>query len=67
MLGLMAEGWSNTAIAGRLHLSISAVEKRVTAVFAKLGLQRTPDGNRRVLATRCYLEGPVISARQAVR
>ncbi|MFI6179030.1 MULTISPECIES: response regulator transcription factor [unclassified Nonomuraea] len=55
VLALMAEGWSNTGIADRLFVSLSAVEKHVTAVFAKLGLPASAAGNRRVLAVLHYL------------
>lgn len=55
VLALMAEGWSNTGIAAQLYVSLSAVEKHVTAVFAKLGLPASAAGNRRVLAVLHYL------------
>ncbi|MFF4195493.1 helix-turn-helix transcriptional regulator [Nonomuraea sp. NPDC001831] len=55
VLALMAEGWSNTGIADQLYVSLSAVEKHVTAVFAKLGLPASAAGNRRVLAVLHYL------------
>jgi DNA-binding NarL/FixJ family response regulator len=55
LLGLMAEGHSNTAIAQRLVLSASAVEKHVGNIFAKLGLQPDEAQHRRVLAVLAYL------------
>jgi len=57
VLGLMAEGRSNTAIAKALVLSIGAVEKHVASIFTKLGLQQTPEDHRRVLAVLAYLQG----------
>jgi DNA-binding NarL/FixJ family response regulator len=56
LLGLMAEGHSNAAIAQRLVVSASAVEKHIGNVFAKLGLP--PDDtqqHRRVVAVLTYL------------
>ncbi|WP_066943427.1 response regulator transcription factor [Microtetraspora fusca] len=55
VLALMAEGWSNTGIADQMYVSLSAVEKHVTAVFAKLGVPASAAGNRRVLAVLRYL------------
>ena len=55
LLGLMAEGHSNTAIAQRLVLSASAVEKHIGNVFAKLGLPPDDAQHRRVLAVLAYL------------
>jgi DNA-binding NarL/FixJ family response regulator len=55
LLALMAEGHSNTAIAQRLVLSASAVEKHIGNVFAKLGLPPDEAQHRRVLAVLAYL------------
>jgi DNA-binding NarL/FixJ family response regulator len=55
LLALMAEGHSNTAIAQRLVLSASAVEKHIGNVFAKLGLPPDDAQHRRVLAVLAYL------------
>ncbi|QAY64816.1 response regulator transcription factor [Xylanimonas allomyrinae] len=55
VLGLMAEGRSNGAIAERLYLSYGAVEKNVASIFAKLGLEADAADHRRVLAVLRYL------------
>lgn len=55
VLGLMAEGCSNAAIAGRLHFSEGAVGKHTANIFAKLGIVASDDTNRRVLAVLTYL------------
>jgi DNA-binding NarL/FixJ family response regulator len=55
LLALMAEGHSNTAIARRLVLSASAVEKHIGNIFAKLGLPPNDAQHRRVLAVLTYL------------
>ena len=57
VLGLMAEGRSNAAIATGLFLSAGSVEKYVTSIFAKLGLPQSEGDNRRVLAVLRYLDG----------
>jgi DNA-binding NarL/FixJ family response regulator len=59
-LELMAEGRSNPAIAKRLYVSRTTVERYASAIFAKLGLnphdgERTADDNARVLAVLTYL------------
>ena len=55
VLELMAAGRSNQAIAEELHLSVGAVEKRIAAVFARLGVGPEPELNRRVAAVLIYL------------
>lgn len=55
VLELMAAGRSNQAIAEELRVSIGAVEKRIAAVFTKLGLSPEPELNRRVAAVLIYL------------
>ena len=56
VLGLMAEGRSNSAIAGILVVSERAVEKHVGNIFSKLGLAPSDADHRRVLAVLRYLE-----------
>ena len=48
VLGLMAEGRSNNAIAEALVVTERAIEKHVTSIFSKLGLSAADDGHRRV-------------------
>lgn len=55
VLQLMAEGLSNSAIGNRLFLSKRTVEAHVRAIFMKLGLEPTPDDDRRVLAVVAHL------------
>jgi DNA-binding NarL/FixJ family response regulator len=55
VLELMAEGRSNAAIAERLVITERAVEKHVTSIFGKLGLQPAAEDHRRVLAVLTYL------------
>ncbi len=57
VLGLMAEGRSNAAIAESLFVTGSTVEKHVTNIFDKLDLDSTPQDHRRVLAVLRYLNG----------
>jgi DNA-binding NarL/FixJ family response regulator len=56
VLGLMAEGRSNHAIAEELVVTERAVEKHVTGIFSKLDLGATPEDHRRVLAVLTYLK-----------
>ncbi|MFE0178436.1 response regulator [Streptomyces sp. NPDC059002] len=58
VLGLMAEGLSNQAIAKRLFLSDSAISKYTTSLFGKLGITDDDSNNRRVLAVLAYLNEP---------
>jgi DNA-binding NarL/FixJ family response regulator len=55
VLGLMAEGRSNSGIAGQLVLSEGAVEKHIASIFGKLSLDLEAADNRRVLAVLRYL------------
>ncbi|GAA0282612.1 response regulator transcription factor [Cryptosporangium japonicum] len=56
ILGLLAEGRSNLAIADQLHLAARSVEKHVTAIFTKLDLPPARTDHRRVLAVLRYLD-----------
>ena len=56
VLGLMAEGRTNSAIAGELVITERAVEKHVTSICSKLDLTATPEDHRRVLAVLTYLK-----------
>ncbi|MFD4676648.1 response regulator [Lentzea sp. NPDC058450] len=56
VLGLMAQGLSNTAIAATLVVSDGAVEKHVGNIFAKLGLEPSNSEHRRVRAVLAYLD-----------
>ncbi|WP_277347708.1 response regulator transcription factor [Streptomyces barkulensis] len=55
VLGLMAEGRTNSAIARQLVVSDGAVEKHVGNIFLKLGLAPGGEDHRRVLAVLTYL------------
>ncbi|MFJ4174907.1 response regulator [Microbacterium sp. NPDC089696] len=56
VLELMAEGHSNAAIAERLFVSQSGVEKHINTIFTKLGLAAGSGVNRRVLAVLAHLD-----------
>jgi DNA-binding NarL/FixJ family response regulator len=55
VIGLMAEGRSNGAIADHLVVSERAVEKHISNIFSKLGLPPSDSDHRRVLAVLAYL------------
>lgn len=55
VLQLMAEGRTNTAIARALVVTEGAVEKHISNIFLKLGLQHTNSTHRRVMAVLAYL------------
>ena len=55
VLGLMAEGRSNQAIAERLVVTPRTVEAHVRQILMKLDLPESPDDHRRVLAVLTYL------------
>ncbi|WP_366246658.1 response regulator transcription factor [Cellulosimicrobium cellulans] len=57
VLERMARGLTNAGIGAALHLSQSAVEKHVNAIFAKLDLPTTREYSRRLLAVLRYLDG----------
>jgi DNA-binding NarL/FixJ family response regulator len=55
VLGQMAEGRSNAAIAAKLFVTEKAVSKHINNIFMKLDLPVSDDDNRRVLAVLAYL------------
>ena len=58
VLGLMAEGRSNSAMADALVVSERAVEKHVTSILSKLDLPPAAEDHRRVLAVLTFLRSP---------
>ncbi|MBW0088596.1 response regulator transcription factor [Pseudonocardia sp. KRD-184] len=56
VLGEMAQGKSNAAVAAALVLSERAIEKHTNSIFSKLGLSEERDLNRRVSAVLMYLQ-----------
>jgi DNA-binding NarL/FixJ family response regulator len=55
VLGAVAEGKNNAAIAGALHLTEGAVEKHISSIFSKLGLSEEEAIHRRVKAALIFL------------
>ena len=55
VLGEIAQGKNNAAVAASLVLSERAVEKHINSLFSKLGLSEEPDVHRRVKAVLLYL------------
>lgn len=56
VLGLMAEGRSNAAIAKELVLTVGAIEKHIASIFTKLRLPPSESDHRRVLAVIAYMQ-----------
>lgn len=56
VLQLMAEGRTNAAIGQTLFIGVGAVEKNVTAIFGKLGLEDSGTDHRRVLAVLAWMQ-----------
>jgi len=55
VLGLIAEGLSNRALAARLYVTERTIEAHVKQIFLKLHLDASPESHRRVLAVLAYL------------
>jgi DNA-binding NarL/FixJ family response regulator len=55
VISLMAEGRTNTGIAAQLVVRTGAVEKHVSSIFSKLGLDDSGTDHRRVLAVLAWL------------
>jgi len=62
VLGLMAQGLSNAAIAKDLVVTQGAVENHISNIFAKLGLDASRDQNRRIRAVLTYLDSTTVRA-----
>ena len=55
VLGLMAQGLSNSALSDELHLSVKTIEGHIRSIFTKLGLELDEREHRRVLAVLAFL------------
>jgi DNA-binding NarL/FixJ family response regulator len=55
VIALMAEGRTNAGIAAQLVVGTGAVEKHVSSIFSKLGLDDSGNDHRRVLAVLAWL------------
>lgn len=62
ILGLIAEGRSNAAIAEKLVVTKRAVERHINSIFLKLNLRESDDISRRVKAALLYLAGDTVDA-----
>ncbi len=60
VLGVMAQGLSNVAIAKALVITQGAVENHIGNIFAKLGLEASRDENRRIRAVLTYLDSTAV-------
>lgn len=60
VLGLMAQGLSNTAIAKTIVVTQGAVENHISNIFAKLRLEASRDENRRIRAVLTYLDSTAV-------
>jgi DNA-binding NarL/FixJ family response regulator len=56
VLSLMAEGRSNVGIAEQIVVAVPTVERHITSIFSKLGLESSPERHRRVVAVLTYLQ-----------
>ena len=56
VLGAMADGLSNDAIARKLHLAPKTIESVIRSIFIKLDILGSADENRRVRAVRIFLD-----------
>jgi DNA-binding NarL/FixJ family response regulator len=56
VLALMAEGWSNKAIADKLVVSEQTVEKHIWSILSALDLPPAPESHRRVTAVLRFLD-----------
>lgn len=57
VLALMAQGYSNKAVADALVIDLKTVESHIARIMTKLDLHQTPDEHRRVLAVLAWLRG----------